>query len=492
MSSPAATSPRPVISVQPYGPPHYGNGTSFGNSSTIIAPSRTVSSESQAAPTYTSSMSTSSPSSSPGSSTVSNSSSGYENAVYFTNWFVYPIYLSVFLSNKLKINSLRRGIYSGNYQPQSLPVSQLTRIHYAFADINTENGSVVSSDSYADLEKHYSTDSWAESGNNAYGCVKQLYLLKKQDRSLKVLLSIGGWTYSEKFSPVAADVTLRQNFISSTVELVTDWGFDGVDIDWEFNAYDAASHDAKNFVLLLQELRYSFDEWATMHAPGYHFLITVASPTGPATYNQLEISDMAQYVDSWNLMSYDYAGSWSDTSGHGSNIYFNSANMDATPYSTDQAVAAYLDRGVAASSILMGLPLYGRSFEETSGIGKAYNGVGPGDGTFGLGQWRYKDLPRSGATEFFDDVSVASFSYDSSTQELISYDNIRSTVAKSTYLKTKGLGGAMFWSADSDKTGDDSLVATMAGQLGSLSGSANLLDYPTSQYDNIRSGMVGS
>lgn len=351
---------------------------------------------------------------------------------------------------------------------------------------------MVSSDTYADLQKHYANDSWSETGNNAYGCVKQLYLLKQQDRSLKVLLSIGGWTYSSKFSTVAADITLRQNFVSSAVQLVTDWGFDGVDIDWEFNAYTPAAGDAQNFVLLLQELRDAFDQWAAQYAPGYHFLITVASPAGPATYDQLAIADMVPYVDSWNLMAYDYAGSWSTTSGHQANIYFDASNMDATPYSTDQAVQAYLAQGVAAAALVLGLPLYGRSFEGTAGLGDTFDGVGPGDGTFGVGQWRYKDLPRADATELFDNVADATYSYDSATDELISYDNVRSTVVKSVYLKGKGLGGAMFWSADSDKNGTDSLVATMAGQLGTLDGSENLLDYPTSQYDNIRDGMTGS
>lgn len=387
---------------------------------------------------------------------------------------------------------MERGIYSADYQPQSLPVSQITRVHYAFADINTDDGSVVSSDAYADLEKHYSTDSWSESGNNAYGCVKQLYLLKQQDRSLKVLLSIGGWTYSSKFSTVAADITLRQNFVSSTVQLVTDWGFDGVDLDWEFNAYTPASGDAQNFVQLLKEVRSAFDQWAAQHASGYHFLVTVASPAGPATYDQLDMANMAPYVDSWNLMAYDYTGSWSNTSGHQANIYFDSSNMDATPYSTSQAVEAYIAKGIAASSILMGLPLYGRSFEDTSGLGDAYNGVGGGDGNFGEGQWRYKDLPRAGATEMYDGIARASYSYDSATEELMSYDNVRSVVSKSAYLKDIGLGGAMFWSADSDKNGTDSLVATMAGQLGTLDGSSNLLNYPTSQYDNIRNGMSGT
>lgn len=351
---------------------------------------------------------------------------------------------------------------------------------------------MVSSDSYADLQKHYSTDSWDDTGNNVYGCVKQLYLLKKQNRSFKVLLSIGGWTYSSKFSPVAADATMRQTFVSSAVKLVTDWGFDGVDLDWEFNAYTPASGDAENFVLLLQELRSALDQWAAQYAPGYHFLITVASPAGPATYGLLDISGMAPYVDSWNLMAYDYAGSWSDYSGHQANIFPNPGNTDATPFSTDKAVTDYLAKGVSASSILLGLPLYGRSFEGTSGLGKSYTGVGEGDGTFGVGQWRYKDLPRTGATEYYDSVADASYSYDGTAQELISYDNVHSTQVKSLYVRSKGLGGAMFWSADSDKNGTDSLILTMAEQLVNLDSSTNLLNYPTSQYANIRNNMLGS
>lgn len=85
--TPAASS-ETVVSLQPSGLPYYGNGTGYGNSSSIAVSSRTISPGSSVRPTYSSSVSASSPSSSPGSSTYSNSSSGYENAVYFTNWFV--------------------------------------------------------------------------------------------------------------------------------------------------------------------------------------------------------------------------------------------------------------------------------------------------------------------------------------------------------------------------------------------------------------------
>ena len=78
-------------------------------------------------------------------------------------------------------------------------------------------------------------------------------------------------------------------------------------------------------------------------------------------------------------MAYDYSGSWDNTTGHHANLYRNEQDPRATKLNTHQAVQHYRAKGIAPHKITMGIPLYGRSFEATAGLGRAYAGVGTGD-----------------------------------------------------------------------------------------------------------------
>ena len=287
---------------------------------------------------------------------------------------------------------------------------------------------------------------------------------------------------------MAASDASRSTFAKSAVELIKDWGFDGIDIDWE---WPASETEANNMVSLLTAIRKELDSYSATYAGGYHFLLSVCLPAGPDNYNKLKLSAMnAAGVDQFNMLAYDYAGSWDTTAGHQANLYPNPAKPLDTPFSTDAAIKAYLAAGVPANKITLGLPLYGRAFENTAGLGQTYSGVGSGSWENGI--WDYKVLPRSG-TVTYDATAGASYSYDSATKELVSYDTVESVQKKVNYVQNKGLGGTMFWEASGDRTDSGSLIAAAynaQGGSGSLDKSQNLLSYPNSKYANIKNNLA--
>jgi chitinase len=87
---------------------------------------------------------------------------------------------------------------------------------------------------------------------------------------------------------------------------------------------------------------------------------------------------MDSYLDAWHLIAYDYARSWSTLTGHDANVYLSTSNLNATLFSTQKAVTDYIAARVPANKIVIGIPLYGRSFEGTAGLGQPFTSIGSG------------------------------------------------------------------------------------------------------------------
>jgi chitinase len=343
------------------------------------------------------------------------------------------------------------------------------------------------------LQISYPGDDTSSNGTNVYGGIKQLYLLKKKNRSLKTMLSIAGATYSVNLSPILKSDSLRQAFATSAISLMTNLGFDGLDIDYEY-VQDAT--EAAQMVDLLKKLRQGMDAYAqsTKATP---FLLSYASPAGPLKYKQLNFQGMDKYLDFWNYMGFDYAGSWDTIAGHSSNLYEDESNPLSTPFNTSSAIAYYMKvGGISPSKINLGSPLYAHAFANTAGPGTPFNGTGS-DGSFGIaGTWDYKALPVAGynATVYSLKKVGASYSYDAQKQYMISYDTPTIAKLKAQYVQKMGMGGSMWWEVSMDKSGSDSLIGTTVKTYGgekALESSLNHLDYPMSEYDNLRAGMPG-
>ncbi|RDB26841.1 Chitinase 1 [Hypsizygus marmoreus] len=393
--------------------------------------------------------------------TIEPRATGKVSFAYFTNW----------------------GIYGANFQPTDIVDSTLTHILYSFADVNPSTGSIFLTDSYADQEKHFAGDSWSETGNNLYGNLKQLYLLKLKRRNLKVLLSIGGWTYSQAghFNFVTSSSS-RATFVTSAVQLVEDYGFDGVDLDFEFPANDAQGQGLAD---LFTALRTAFDQLAARKGDTVPYELSAAVSAGPANYQYLKVPQLNKALTYWNLMAYDYAGSWLSFADHQANLYGGAR----TGFNTDNAVKWYTANGATPSKITLGMPLYGRAFENTAGIGQPYSGIGPG--TIEAGVYSYKALPIAGAQVFESSSEGASYSYDSAKKELVSYDTPNIVKQKTQYINSKGLGGSMFWELSTDKVGSTSLVGTSVALLGTLDQTQNHIKFPSSKWDNLRNNFGG-
>ncbi|GGD50415.1 glycoside hydrolase family 18 protein [Pseudoxanthomonas indica] len=279
-----------------------------------------------------------------------------------------------------------------------------------------------------------------------------LVKLRDDNPQLKILLSVGGWG-AGNFSEAAASETARARFADTAVELVRRHDLDGLDIDWEYPGHPGPgiSHspaDKHNFTLMLEAVRAKLDALEQVN-PGREYLLTIAAADGEAARG-LEIKRIAEILDWINLMTYDFYGSLTATTGHHAGLH-RSAVAPAGSRTTEQAVDEFLAAGAPPRKINIGAAFYGRTFAD---VGAAHDGLQQafgGDG--GFVAWQEiadNHLDRNGFQRHWDEQAQAAWLWNPSTRRMISYEDPQALRAKAAFVRERGLGGIMYWEQRQD------------------------------------------
>lgn len=331
--------------------------------------------------------------------------------------------------------------------PDQVDPKKLTRINYAFANI--QNGQMV-------------LGAPTDAQNFAL-----LTAMRNVNPELTVLVSVGGWLWSTNFSDMALTRESREVFEDSVMRFLAQYDLDGLDIDWEYPGMPGAGHpfrpqDKQDFTALVKELRQRFD--ARTRQTRRRLYLTVAMGASDDVLANSEMNKVQRYVDTVNLMTYDYyePGSESITGNH-SPLFADPADPKAI--SSDETVRAFEKAGVPEEKILLGVPFYGHVWgqvaEQNHGLfqpGKPVPGAYAPFGAIDSNQIG------PGFTRYWDSAANVPYLYNAEKQTFISYEDPESLKAKCKYVRDHKLGGVMFWEYSSDPTGK--LLSTIDGELG--------------------------
>ena len=320
-----------------------------------------------------------------------------------------------------------------NFDPAQVDASKLTHINYAFANI-------------VDGKPKFELDIDSLK-------ISKLIALKKNNPNIKVLYSIGGWVWSDKFSHVAAYPESRKVFAKSSVVLMKKHGFDGVDLDWEYpgqrgedNAFRPS--DKKNFTLLLAEIRKELDQIGNVD--NTHYLLTIATGADQDYIDHTDLGKAHNYLDFINVMCYDYYHGWHYQTGHHANL-LPSAKENFTGNSGQEAIKRHLDAGVPAKKLVMGIPFYGRLWEKVTLENKGLYQAAMSTGII-VPYWDIlKRIESGNYKKGYDDSAKASYLWNTNDSIFISWETPKDIQIKADYIKQNGLGGAMFWEYSLDK-----------------------------------------
>ncbi|KAF7990200.1 hypothetical protein HCN44_000005 [Aphidius gifuensis] len=319
----------------------------------------------------------------------------------------------------------------GKFDIDNVDTNLCTHVIYAFVDLTGDSGITAPARGADGLDK--------------------LRNLKNSNPNVNIMVAVGGWSEaSTKFSPLASNAASRGQFVQNVINFMNEWNLDGLDIDWEYPTQRDGStpEDVDNYVALVRDLKEGF----STQQKNYQLSAAVSAGIGTAS-QAYRINEISQYLDFINLMAYDFHGSWESQTGMHSGLYGNDQ------LTVDAAVSYWLDQGCPPDKLVVGVPLYGKSWTladpNNNGVGAPASGAGdPGEFSQAAGSLCYYEICQKISNEGWnlqlDDTSKTPYAFNGN--QWVSFDNVQSINEKVQYIKNRQLGGGMVWAIDNDDT----------------------------------------
>jgi len=322
--------------------------------------------------------------------------------------------------------------FRGTLDQLSIDANKLTHINYAFVDVK---------DNMA----------WLTNIETDTVNFRILNKLKVANPDLRILISIGGWSWSGNFSDAVLTPESRSTFAKTSVDIVATYDLDGVDIDWEYpgqigNNNVFRPEDKQNYTRMFRALRKELDRLSKV--TGKYYELTTAVGANSSYIEHTEMDRVVKYLDYVNLMTYDFYTS-GDTAGHHSNLYPpEDYERDASAH---RSVRLFLEAGVPSEKLVLGVPFYGRSWIMKSTEKHGIN-MPVADRARGGGYTFIKDsmVNKNGFVRYWDENAKAPYLFNSETNQLVVYDDEESVRLKCEYVIDNDLAGMMFWQYASD------------------------------------------
>lgn len=389
-------------------------------------------------------------------------------------------------------------------KPENLDFTKVDRINFAFFQPDVQ-GNLFGTDSWGDPLVLYGPYNWSpQVGEQCYNswispggktCNHHHYekglIHLVHESGGEIYPSLGGWTMSNNFPHIAANAAARLNFANQCVDLIKDYNFDGIDIDWEYPGYEdheGSPQDKLNFNLLLDEVRVRLD--ALTSTTGKYYGLTAALPCGPTHVDNIDVLHVANVLDELLLMTYDFHGAWDTVTGVNSPLYYQ--GFGNPQFNLDSCVNRWKEKGAPSSKISIGIAFYGRSFKGASVLNEPHSGVDTHNWAVDEGLPQYfnivKQLSAGTMTSIRHEATKTPFAYFKNGSGFISYDNERSICEKTGYVIDNNLKGFLIWEISGDLMDDLStpLLDSLNSKLDvpSLNCDGGMINTPTSSPTN--------